>query len=97
MLVRGDTGISNVEREVQGEAAGDVGAEGPNLELGTGIGRVLVSVKSGCTLPDRRGGGEAKPAPLGPYLCLSFSSSLSDSTVACLVSCLCVRAVRSAS
>lgn len=53
MLVRGDTGISNAEREYLGEAIGEDGAEAPNLAPGTGMGSVVVSVNKGCTLPGR--------------------------------------------
>ena len=79
MLDWGEDGNS-ILREAWGDAAGDSGGAGPTGDLGTGIGNVVVSVKSGCTLPDRRG-EEAKSAPL--TLRFNCSSSLSDSTVGC--------------
>jgi len=61
MLDRSDEGKSDIVRGVIGDAAGETGAEGTNLEPGTGMGKAVVSVNKGCTLPGD--GGDADPVP----------------------------------
>ena len=53
MLDRSDEGKSDIVRGVVSDAAGETGAEGTDLEPGTGIGKTIVSVNRGCTLPVR--------------------------------------------
>jgi hypothetical protein len=63
MLDRSEEGNSDIVRGVIGDAAGETGAEGTNLEPGIGIGKAVVSVNRGCTLPVRWDVGDADPVP----------------------------------